>query len=593
MKELSDYSHEGLALVRRADLAIIAKNSTFKKLTPNSGKESQHTLSDIVPTEQLLEVKSELAAGRQGWEYFHNIKPAKGRPIPVRFMIEVPQDDPTAEFLVVRITDERENLKRDLLMKSVGEMLDFNKKRIEESKKNFKTMLDRLPQGFFTVNSQGTIGQDCSARVESIFGKSVVDLTITEVLPISSSEFELFHLIFSEPNPSVYVDLLPREFRLQDKILEASFTPLVEDDRVTAIMAALTDVTDYRALREALDRNTQIAKTLITILSAKRDFIETLNLVDSLVDSVDSPLEMKLKVHTLKGTFSFLACTDLAQLCHRWETEWHTVGYTADSGNALISAIQEGVDQFLEEHEEILKIHRGKGVSDITLESERLLELYDRIRSSPVDDLRKDEILESIESLLSSKLQETLGWLEKSWADSLSKCSKPVSPIVWNTSLSLFPSSYKELFATFLHIARNAAAHGIESPEERIASGKPPAGRFSISAWLEGNNYRIVFSDDGRGINAEAIVQSAYRRGIITDPTLSGEDALQLIFQPDFSIQDTTNELSGRGFGLHAVQHEVNALGGTIEVDSQLGSGTSLTITLPKLPLPSISKAVR
>lgn len=591
MKELSDYSHEGLALVSKASLAILAHNATFRDLTPSASEELNRSLSDVIPAERLLELKSELAAGKQEWGYSCNIKPPKGRPIPVRLMIEIPKEDPFAEFLVVRITDERENVKRDLLMKSVGKMLDLNRKRVEESKKNFKTMLDRLPQGFFTFDSQGTIGQDCSARVDRIFGQSVVNRGITEVLPIPPSEFELIQLIFTESNPSVYVDLLSREFHLEDKIVEASFTPLIEDDRVTSVMVALTDVTDYRALREALDRNTQIAKTLITVLSAKRDFIETLDLLDSLVDSVDSPLEMKLKVHTLKGTFSFLACADLAQMCHRWETEWHSVGYTSESGNAFVSAIQESVDMFLKEHEEILKIHRGEGVSDITLESERLLELFNRIRSSPVDDTCKDEILESIESLLSPKLQETLGWLEKSWADSLSKCSKPISPIVWKTSLSIYPGSYRELFGTFLHITRNAAAHGIEPPEERIASGKPPAGCFSISAWLEGNNYRIVFSDDGRGINSEAIVEAAYRKGIIADPTLRGHDALQIILRPDFSIQDLTNELSGRGFGLYAVQHAVSALGGTIEVDSQLGRGTSLTITFPKLPLPATSKA--
>jgi PAS domain-containing protein len=589
MKELAEYSREGLALVRRDDLAIVSRNVAFSQLTSIPTETVTPTLSDLLSAERLVDLKSRLAAGELRWSCEYNFKPVKGRPIPVKFVVEDPKDDSSGELLVVRITDESEAVKKDLLMKSVGSMLDINKKRVEESKKNFKSMLDRLPQGFLTFDSQGTIGQDCSARVEDIFGETVAGRPITEVLPIPPSGAELIPLVFSSDNPSVFVDILPREFQVSGKILEASFTPIIEDDRVSSVMVALADVTDYRTLREALDRNTQIAKTLYTILSAKQDFIDTLNLVDSLNDLVGSPLEMRRQVHTLKGAFSFLDCPDLAHLCHRWETEWHAGEYTPESGKALICAIQERVDAFLKEHEGILKIHRGQGVSDITLEGDRLLDLYHRIRSSPVHDIHKDEILESIEQLLSPQLEETLGSLQKIWVDALSKGSKPPSSIVWQTSLRVFPRPYRELFKTFLHIVRNAAAHGIEGPEERTALGKPSAGCLSVSASLEDGIYRITFSDDGRGIEPKAILEAAQRQGIDTNNFVSERDALQLIFEPEFSSQEEIDEISGRGLGLHIVQHEAQALGGKVEVHSKIGKGTTITVAFPKLPIPTAS----
>jgi two-component system chemotaxis sensor kinase CheA len=589
MKELAEYSHEGLALVRKGDFTIISCNSVFRGLTSSSNptESTAPLLSDLLPPDRLLELKNEFASGKQRWAWEYNFKPAKGRPIPLRMIVEIPKDGSSEDILVVRLTDESENMKKDLLMKSVGSMLDVNKKRIEESKKNFKSMLDRLPQGFLTFDSHGMIGQDCSARVDSIFDEAVAGRLITEVLPISPSDSELIPLVFSGATPSVCLEALPKEFHVGGKILEASFTPIIEDDKVAAVMVALADVTDYRALREALDRNTRIAKTLYTILSAKREFIETLNLIDSLSDSIDNSLEIRRKVHTLKGEFSFLDCQELAQLCHRWESEWHSGEYTPESGKTFICEIQESVDAFLREHEDILKIHRGQGVSDITLEGERLLDLYHRIKSSPVHDIRKGEILESIEQLLSPKLEEALGWLQKSWVDALSAGSKPSSSIAWQTSLRVFPRPYRELFKTFIHIVRNAAAHGIEAPEERAALGKPPAGSFSISASLEDGTYRICFTDDGRGIDGNAILEAAQRKGIKPDRLIGDNKALQLIFEPEFSSQDETDEISGRGLGLHIVQHEVKALGGTIEVHSKIGKGTTFTVMFPKLPIPT------
>jgi two-component system chemotaxis sensor kinase CheA len=585
MRDLAQFSSEGLALVRRADLELVSWNPLFLDLTSQGETSGTPTLSSILPANLLADLIATLDAGTRSWTRECAVKAKKGRPIPVRFNIEANENNSPDGLLVVRVTNETENKKRDLLMKSVGDMLDFNRKKIEDSKKNFKAMLDRLPQAFLTFDSEGVISQDCSARVEAIFGTGVPGREITELLPFQPTDMELLPLIFNGKGGRVLLDAWPREFHVAGKILEVAFTPIIEDQKMAMVMCAIADVTEYRSLREALDNNTKIAKTLYAILSSKGEFTDALDLVDSLRGSVEDPMEIRSRVHTLKGTFSFLECQDLAQLCHRWETEWRDKGYTSDSGRAFINSMQTEIDSFLAKHQGILKIHRGRGRFEITLEGERLLELYHRIQSSPLNDLSKVEILGSVETLLSPTIEETLGWLQKSWSEALSTSSKPDSQIVWQGSARIFPRPYKELFKSFVHIVRNAAAHGIESPDERLTSGKPAAGCLTISATLAGGSYTMSFTDDGGGIDSAKIREVANQRGLAVDPNLGAQALLKLIFEPEFSIQEDADSVSGRGLGLYIVQHEAKALNGDVQVHSQPGAGTTFTVTFPRLPI--------
>jgi len=134
------------------------------------------------------------------------------------------------------------------------------------------------------------------------------------------------------------------------------------------------------------------------------------------------------------------------------------------------------------------------------------------------------------------------------------------------------------------HMIRNAADHGIETPERRRAAGKPAAGRILLQARHEGGAILVEMSDDGRGLPAEAIRAKALSAGLITPAqaaAMTDAEARQLIFAPGFSTADQVTAVSGRGVGMDVVRTNIEKIGGAIELASVEGQGTRFTIRIP------------
>lgn len=133
-----------------------------------------------------------------------------------------------------------------------------------------------------------------------------------------------------------------------------------------------------------------------------------------------------------------------------------------------------------------------------------------------------------------------------------------------------------------VHLVRNAVDHGLETPERRVASGKNPTGTLRLDAFHQGGNITVEVSDDGAGLNRDAIARKAIERGLIaTADGLTDDQVAELIFQPGFSTAEATTDLSGRGVGMDVVRRNVNELGGAVGVQTKAGAGSVFTITLP------------
>lgn len=132
------------------------------------------------------------------------------------------------------------------------------------------------------------------------------------------------------------------------------------------------------------------------------------------------------------------------------------------------------------------------------------------------------------------------------------------------------------------HIIRNAIDHGIETPEERKSLGKPEQATICLWASQKGNHVVIEIKDDGKGIDPELIRAKAIKKKLINaDAELSRADVYDLVFLSGFSTRDEVSELSGRGVGMDVVKNNISALSGMIEIDSEVGKGTNIAITLP------------
>ncbi len=136
--------------------------------------------------------------------------------------------------------------------------------------------------------------------------------------------------------------------------------------------------------------------------------------------------------------------------------------------------------------------------------------------------------------------------------------------------------------AAFEHLLRNCVVHGIETPEQRVAAGKPAEGLIGISLAQELNDVSVMFSDDGAGLNLALLREKAVARGFVAPGTvISDEAAAQLVFAAGLSTVDQVSELAGRGVGMDVVRNDVLALGGRIETSTQPGQGTTFKLVLP------------
>ncbi|NHZ65108.1 chemotaxis protein CheA [Massilia genomosp. 1] len=138
------------------------------------------------------------------------------------------------------------------------------------------------------------------------------------------------------------------------------------------------------------------------------------------------------------------------------------------------------------------------------------------------------------------------------------------------------------LYDPLVHMLRNALDHGVESPEDRLAAGKPSKAFISLKAWQEANSVMIVLQDDGKGMDPNALRRKAVQKGLIGEngaPT--DEEAYQLVFLPGFSTKEVASSVSGRGVGMDVVKTAVEKNRGAIHIDSSLGHGTKFAIRLP------------
>ncbi len=161
---------------------------------------------------------------------------------------------------------------------------------------------------------------------------------------------------------------------------------------------------------------------------------------------------------------------------------------------------------------------------------------------------------------------------------------KEVELVQEGESTDLDRSLVESLADPLVHLIRNALDHGLEMPEERERSGKPRKGHVTLSASQRGERIVISVADDGRGMNPEILRRKAVEKGVIDEAQaarLTENECYELIFRPGFSTAATVSDISGRGVGMDVVKTRVAELGGTLQVRSQLGRGSTLELAVP------------
>ncbi len=163
-------------------------------------------------------------------------------------------------------------------------------------------------------------------------------------------------------------------------------------------------------------------------------------------------------------------------------------------------------------------------------------------------------------------------------------CGREVQLTIDGADTELDRTLIESIRDPLTHLIRNAVDHGLEPPEERIAAGKPRAGSLSLRAFNESGRVTIEVTDDGAGIDVQRVRDKAVARGLVTAEAaavLPPEQVLQFIFEPGFSTAQEVTSVSGRGVGMDVVRTNIEAIGGTVDIHSQRGAGTTVRVHVP------------
>jgi len=191
------------------------------------------------------------------------------------------------------------------------------------------------------------------------------------------------------------------------------------------------------------------------------------------------------------------------------------------------------------------------------------------------------DLQESVMSVRMMPINLVFSRFQRVVRDSAGKLNKKVQLKVVGESTELDKGLIEKVSDPLTHLVRNSLDHGIEPPDERIAKGKNPLGTITLRAAHQGGNIVIEVSDDGAGLNRERIIAKARERGIPVSDSMSDADVWQIIFAPGFSTAAVVTDVSGRGVGMDVVKKNIEGIGGRVEISSQQGQGSTITIRLP------------
>jgi two-component system chemotaxis sensor kinase CheA len=465
--------------------------------------------------------------------------------------------------------------------------------------KDMRVVMDHVHEGLLTIDRDAKVSPEFSREVELLFGAIEPGTDLGAIFdrhdPKVATWFRLgYEALFDGFMPrEVCLDQLPREMRLVDgRTLRLSWQPIEgASGDLAKVLVVAEDVTAQVAQQAAEEENAEILRCFQRLMADRAGFLEFLDearaLVERLGEGGDDLATEKRLVHTLKGNSGFLGLGRLAKLCHQVEEGIEEAGFLSEAGRAKLGDWWRGFSARLEG---LFDQHRADNVELDEAALKDILEAVLRGRS-------RGELLRMIQAWRLEPTAQRLARFSEQverLAMRLGKCE--VTAVVDDQGLRLSPDRWRGLWAAMTHAVRNAVDHGLETPEERAASGKSPVASIRLSAREEAGFVVVGVHDDGRGIDWVRVKAKAEARGLAH---ATHDDLVSALFVDGLSTRDEASETSGRGVGMSALKVAVSELGGHVRVTSTPGVGTSLELFVPAIdetrsvPLPALSPSLQ
>ena len=467
--------------------------------------------------------------------------------------------------------------------RSMGTSIRQREERINSRNRDMRLVLDNVGQGFITLDLEGGISDEHSKIVDEWFGVPKGAMRFWDYLsridPVKGQWFQLgWESLRENILPlALYLDQLPRVVQKDAQTFELAYRPILRGDQLDKIIVVITDVT-ARVERERAERAQREMMSIFhhilsDRLALEEFFVEANTLVDAIVasDGTDHGLITR-HVHTLKGNCALFGIESIATFCHdledRMKESPEPIGYKEKE--ALRSLWSKVLD---------VRAQLARGDSFIELDREEYDSFLEELRRR-ADHAALAATAASWRFEPAAKRLALLGDQVERLATRLGRAKVKVTGEA--TLLRLPPRKWGPFWSAFAHVIRNAVDHGIETTEERLRAGKPEQATVTLGVARDAQHAVVTISDDGRGIDWERIATVAQERGLPHDTKADLEEAL---FTDGVTSRMEVTDVSGRGVGLGAVRALVRQLGGRIELESQLGKGTTFRFIMPQAML--------
>ena len=208
--------------------------------------------------------------------------------------------------------------------------------------------------------------------------------------------------------------------------------------------------------------------------------------------------------------------------------------------------------------------------------------LYQQLAAGLADlDRNTRDLQESVMSIRMIPMSLVFARFPRMLRDLSARLDKKIEFVMQGEATELDKGLVEKIIDPLTHLVRNSCDHGIESPAQRVACGKPEHGTITLAAMHQGGTILIEVRDDGRGLSRDKLIRKARERGIEAPDSMTDPEVWNLIFEPGFSTTEVVTDVSGRGVGMDVVKKNITALGGTVEIESADGFGMSVKVRLP------------
>jgi len=458
-----------------------------------------------------------------------------------------------------------------------------------------RVVLDHVGQALFTVDLDGRISHERSAAFDQWFPHACGGIHLWTMLePISSDAAAWASVAWEQLREGwlpqdLAIDQLPRKLLHHGRHYEIGYRPINRGAELEQLLVVISDVTEAVGLAQSeADQREQLA-VFQQLVNGREEFFEFFDECQRLVRSALSEDEddsgaggpdkgaaeparaTQLRaLHTLKGICAIRGFGSVVSVCHALEKKLLQPGDRLDAADraeldevwaALVGRVRKLTGSISPDRIELARadLQAIHAAIEAGRSQAELLHLLQRVDHEPVAQ-RLARLAEGARALARR--------LGKGDLDVTIECDE----------LRFDRRRWVPFWAAFVHMLRNAVDHGIESSDERVAAGKPPAGRLALRAHQTNTELVIEISDDGRGVDWEGVRGKAETLGLRTK---TEADLVQALMSGGVSTKLAANEISGRGVGVSACAHACAALGGQMSVESVRGKGATFRFHFP------------